>query len=273
MTDHYFENDFINLHYYKFGNGPNHMLCFHGFGMHGKQFRVLEETLGHKYTFYGFDLLFHKQTTLKDQSISTIKKGITKKQLAEVIIAFCEHEHIGRFSVIGYSMGTHYATGVVEELPERVNEYIVAAPSSLNPGFLIRFLGTTKVGNKLFEKLILSEKATLGLLNTVRRLRIIDDVVRDILFNEVSTPELRYAMYGCFTSLRRFETNEEQLIKAFENYSIKSIFIFGERDKNYLPSIGRAFFKKYQPSEIIVLEENHEMINQNFASTLARVLL
>ncbi|RYE16941.1 MAG: alpha/beta hydrolase, partial [Sphingobacteriales bacterium] len=53
MTDHYFENDFVKLHYYKFGDGAQPMLCFHGFGMHGKQFTSLEPSLGKKYTFYG----------------------------------------------------------------------------------------------------------------------------------------------------------------------------------------------------------------------------
>lgn len=273
MTNHYFENDFIKLHYYKFGSGPQHMLCFHGFGMHGKQFRVLEEKLGHKYTFWGFDLLFHKQTMLKDQSLATVKKGFSKKQLAAVINEFCIHEQIDSFSVIGYSMGTHYATGLVEEMPERINEYIVAAPSSLNPGSIVRFFGKNKVGNKILEKLILSEKVALNLLSLFKRLQLIDEAVRDILFKEVNTPELRFALYATFTSLRRFETDEDKLISAFKKHQIKSIFIFGKRDKNYLPAIGKAFFKKHTPSEIIILDENHEMINPNFATRLAGLLL
>jgi pimeloyl-ACP methyl ester carboxylesterase len=273
MTDHYFENSFVKLHYYKFGTGPNQMLCFHGFGMHGKQFRVLEEKLGHKYTFWGFDLLFHKQTVLKDSSLETIKKGITKKQLAEVIHAFCEHEQITTFSVIGYSMGTHYATGLIEEMPERIREYIVAAPSSLHPGTIIRFFGKNKIGNKILEKVILSEKAALNLLSLFKRLRLIDEVVRNILFKEVNTKALRFALYASFTSLRRFETDEDKLIHALKTYHIKSIFIFGKRDRNYLPAIGKAFFKKYTPTEVIILDENHEMINQNFASRLAALLL
>ncbi len=272
MTDHYFENDFIKLHYYKFGTGPQHMLCFHGFGMHGKQFRVLEEKLGHKYTFWGFDLPFHKQTLLKDQSLPSIKKGYTKKQLANVISEFCAHENIQTFSVIGYSMGCHFATIVVEEMPETINEYIVAAPSSLNPGTLVRFFGKNKIGNKILEKLILNEKVTLNLLSFFKKLRLIDEEVRDILFNEVKTPKLRFSLYATFTSLRHFETDEEKLINALESYNIKSIFIFGKRDKNYLLSIGNAFFKKYKPTEIIVLDENHNMVNQNFASKLADLL-
>lgn len=272
MTNHFFENSFIKLHYYKFGTGTTNMLCFHGFGMHGKQFKILEEKLGHKYTFWGFDLLFHKQTILKDSSLDTIKKGVTKKQLADVVNAFCEYERITSFSVIGYSMGTHYATGVVEEMPERVKEYIVAAPSSLNPGGIIRFFGKNKIGNKILEKLILNEKATLNLLSLFKRLRIIDASVTDILYKEVSTPELRFALYASFTSLKRFETNEDRLINGLKTHQIKSIFIFGKRDKNYLPTIGDEFFKKYKPTEIIILDETHEMINQNFATRLADLL-
>src|SRR5580698_7754551 len=116
MTQHYFENELVNLHYYKFGNGPKIMLCFHGYGMHGKQFKLLESDLGSKYTFYGFDLFFHKETKLKDQSLPVIKKGISKKELANFIEDFCQHQSIERFSVISYSMGTHYATTVIEQL-------------------------------------------------------------------------------------------------------------------------------------------------------------
>ncbi|MES2453940.1 MAG: alpha/beta hydrolase [Bacteroidota bacterium] len=273
MTSHYFEHPFIKLHYYKFGNGPQHMLCFHGFGMHGKQFRLLEEQLGDHYTFWGFDLLFHKDTVLKNQSLATVKEGLKKSQLAELIADFCRHEGIKSFSVIGYSMGSHYATVVVEELPEMVKEYIVAAPSSLNPGRLIRFFGKGKTGNKILEKLMLSEKATLNLLSVFKKLRLIDAVGRDILFKEVGTPELRFALYACFTYLRLLETDEAKLIRSLTTYNIKSIFIFGKRDRNYLPSIGKAFFSKYKPSEIVILDENHEMINQNFASRLAALLL
>jgi pimeloyl-ACP methyl ester carboxylesterase len=153
MTSHYFENSLVKLHYYKYGNGPNAMLCFHGYGMHGKQFRILEEKLGAKYTFYGFDLFFHKETKLVDQSLEHIKRGISKIELAEFFMQFCAHEHIGKFSVIGYSMGTHYATAIAEQLAHRINEYIVAAPSALNPGVLIRFFSTNKIGNKILEKL------------------------------------------------------------------------------------------------------------------------
>lgn len=250
------------------------MLCFHGYGMHGKQFISLEPALGQQYTFYGFDLFFHKETKLKDQSLHTIKHNrITKKQLAELIEEFCQYESIDRFSVIGYSMGSHYATVVVEELGNRVDEYIVAAPSSLNPGLLIRFFSKYKAGNKLLEKLSLSEKALIRLLNFTKWLRLIDETGRNILYKEIDTPELRFNFYACFTYLRLLETNEPQLMKTLTENNIRSIFIFGNRDIMYPPSIGKAFFTRFKQAEIIILEADHEMIDQNFVSALSGLLL
>jgi pimeloyl-ACP methyl ester carboxylesterase len=273
MTDHYFENDLVNLHYYKFGNGPCTMLCFHGYGMHGKQFKILESSLGSKYTFYGFDLFFHKETKLKDQSLASVKKGISKQELAALITEFCKCEGIGRFSVIGYSMGTHFATAIVEELAPMVIEYIVASPSFLKPGALITFFSRCKAGNKILEKLVLDEKKMTGLLRSLNRFNIIDDEGYKILYSEVSTAELRFNFYSCFVYLRFLKTDRPRLLKAIEEQNIKSIFIFGKNDKAFPPNIGKTFIAKLKQAEVVILDEGHEMIKRSFVAALAGLLL
>lgn len=274
MTDHYFENALVKLHYYKFGNGPQIMLCFHGYGMHGKQFKILEGTgLASKYTFYGFDLFFHKETKLKNQSLETVKAGITKKAFADLIVDFCRAEKIDRFSVLGYSMGSHYATVVAEELGDRVDEYIAISPSCLKPGALVEFFSKSRAGNKLLEKLALSDKGLLNMLKFTRRLGFMDDVGYDILSKEIATADLRFNFYACFTYLRFFETDEAKLTDALNSHHIKSIFIFGQRDQMYPPGIGKKLIAGLQNAEAIILDENHEMINQNFVSALSAALL
>lgn len=248
------------------------MLCFHGYGMHGKQFISLEPALGGKYTFIGFDLFFHKETKLHDQSLDTIKNPITKKAFANLITEFCEYEGIDRFSVIGYSMGTHFATVVVEELGERVDEYIVAAPSSINPGLLIRAFSKYKLGNKLLEKLTKSERALINMLNFSKRVGLIDNVGRDILYKEIDTPELRFNFYASFTYLRLFETDEDKLIQTLVEQNIRSIFIFGKRDAMYPPRIGTKFLNKLPKAEVIILDKDHEMIDNDFVAALTGLL-
>lgn len=274
MTDHYFENDLVKLHYYKFGTGPKKMLCFHGYGMHGKQFKLFEpEPIASRYTFYGFDLFFHKETKLKDQSMETVKKGLSKKDLANLIVEFCDHEQIECFSVIGYSMGTHYATTIVEEMPERIDAYIVAAPSSLNPGRLTSFFSNNRTGNKLLEKLAISKNALLRMLKLSRRFGFLDQVGYEILSKEFGTEELRFNFYACFTFLRFLTTNEPRLLEALDKRNIRSIFIFGKNDSMYPPKIGNTFTACVKHAEVIILDDNHEMINSNFVAKLSGLLL
>lgn len=273
MTDHYFEHPRVTLHYYKYGTGKKSILCFHGFGMHGKQFRVLEATLGSKYTFYGFDLFFHKQTRLTDNSLKHLKAGISKRELADLIEDFCRHEGIDRFSMIGYSMGTHYATAIVEQLVDRIDEYIVAAPAALNPGRMIRYLSRNRVGNKLLEKLALSQKALPRLLRLCRKMRLLDAANYAIITNETATPELRYNFYASMTYLRHLDTDMAALKRVLQLDHIKSIFIFGKRDRMYPERIGKKLIPEIRQAQTVILETNHQMINQSFASSLERLLL
>lgn len=249
------------------------MLCFHGFGMHGKQFQQLEPELGNKYTFWSFDLFFHKGTKLKDQTLNTVKAGLTKKALANLIAGFCTAHQIQRFSVIGYSMGTHYATAIAEELPEMINEYILAAPSSIKPGNIIRFFSRNKIGNKIIERASLKGNLMVNLLTLIKRARIIDAEGYRILLKEIETYELRFNLYANLTYLRFLLTDEAKLVHALNNYSIRSVFIFGLHDKAYPPATGKALLPLIKNAEIINLNEGHELINKRFAKVLGDLLL
>ncbi|TKC00280.1 alpha/beta hydrolase [Pedobacter cryophilus] len=272
MIDYYFDHPLAKIHYYRFGVGDKPMLCFHGYGMHGKQFKVLEEQLGHKYTFYGFDLFFHKETVLKHPNLEFIKKGISKKELSDLFLDFCNNHQITTFSVLSYSMGSHYAATLVEEVPERINEFITAAPSTLQPGWLVTFLSTKKVGNKLLERLALSDKGMLNLLKLIKKVKIVDDKTFHILHKEIETYELRFAFYASTTFLKQLELNSSKFITNLNTHQIKSFFIFGARDKNYPEKIGYKFIPKIKNATQLVLDENHEMINVNFSSQLTKLL-
>lgn len=272
MTSHFFSNDLAEMHYFRFGNGPKRMLCFHGYGMHGRQFHVLKESMGDKYTFYGFDLFFHKKTMLKDQSIRAVKQGISKSQLAAFFEDFCKQTGIDKFSIIAYSMGSHYATSLVEEIPQRIEELFIAAPSSLKPGKIITFLSSNRIGNKVLERMALSDSGMTRLLTVLRTTKIIDQKGYDILFKEVSSPDLRFSFYACASYMRFLTLNAEKFVSNLNHYHIKSIFIFGERDRNYPPSIGHAIIRQIHSAKQLVLNENHDMINLNFANELSRLL-
>ncbi|WP_421943023.1 alpha/beta fold hydrolase [Pedobacter sp.] len=273
ITQHHFDHELAYLNYYKFGSGAKIMLCFHGYGMHGKQFKMLEEKLGNEYTFYGFDLFFHKGTKLKDINLATIKKGITKVELSKFISDFCENQQIDKFSVIGYSMGTHYAVALTEILYNRIENFIIIAPAALKPGKMVKFFSKNKIGNKALEKLVLSEKALINLLKFCKRFNFVDDIGYNILLKEINTADLRLSLYACFTYLRLLDTDKNKLHQILKEEPIKAFFISGNRDKMYPPAIAELFCKNLPNAHTIVLNENHEMLNQPFVDELTKVLL
>ncbi|WP_231489846.1 alpha/beta fold hydrolase [Pedobacter sp. Leaf170] len=273
ITQHQFDHKLAHLNYYKFGSGKKVMLCFHGYGMHGKQFKMLEESMGSTYTFYGFDLFFHKETKLKDENLAIIKKGITKTELANFISDFCVEQQIDKFSVIGYSMGTHYAVALTEILFKRIKNFILIAPAALQPGKMIEFLSKNKVGNKVLEKLVLSEKALINLLKFSKRFNFVDDIGYNILLKEINTSELRLSLYATFTYLRFLDTDKNHLRKILKEEPIRAFFISGSKDKMYPPSIAEAFCKDLPNAQLIILNENHEMLNKPFVDELCKFLL
>jgi hypothetical protein len=78
--------------------------------------------------------------------------------------------------------------------------------------------------------------------------------------------------YASLTYLRFLDTDFVQLEQALQQHQVKSIFIFGKRDKMYPKKIGNLLIPKLQSAEVIVLDENHELINKNFADTLSAIL-
>lgn len=272
MTDHFFNHSLVNLHYYKFGNGPKAMLCFHGYGMHGKQFLILEEKFGTEYTFYGFDLFFHKETSLQDQSIANLKKGITKIDFCRLMIDFCDAHKIDRFCVISYSLGTYYASVLAELESKRIDNLFILAPAFLKTLAMLKFFSKNVIANLFFRKLFLSEHGISIALNLFRKMRVIDLKSYQILQKELATAELRYAFYANVTYLRHLETKPSDLIAALNGNGVKCYFVFGERDKMYPQHLADDIVPHLNFGSKTTLDEDHDMVNKNLPSKIYNLI-
>ena len=268
MKVYFYQHPDVKLAYYKFGKGPKVMLCFHGYGMHGRQFSLLEEVYGNEYTFYGFDLFFHEQTELTVNTLTAVKKGLNKQLLAEIIEDFCLKNQILRFSMIAYSMGTHYASTLVERLAGRIDLSIAIAPSFLKPTRILTLLGQNKLANKVLEKLILSHSGLHRLLKISRLLGLVDYKGYGILAKEIATPTLRYNFYACVTYLR-FLSLDSKIFEERVNFEkIRTIFIFGNTDAAYPSTMNDKVLDALFLSEKLVVSGGHELVNNRLSEIL-----
>src|SRR5215204_1593318 len=112
MTSSYIHIDDFTVHYQKAGEGSSIILCFHGFGEHGRSFEQLAAKI-EDYTIIAIDLPFHGQTNWNRD------KAFTTEDLINIIKA-CPEIHDKSFGLLGYSMGGRIALSLYEILPQKV---------------------------------------------------------------------------------------------------------------------------------------------------------
>ena len=66
------------VHYHEYGSGAKPILAFHGYGMTGRQFHVLKNSILTQYHVYGFDHFFHNKNTNKNKTEKQILEGMPK---------------------------------------------------------------------------------------------------------------------------------------------------------------------------------------------------
>lgn len=268
----FFSNEHIKLHYYEYGNGTDILLAFHGFGMRGTQFRVLESAFSSKYKIYSFDLFFHGQTELFDSSLSTVRKGLNPQEYGSYIRDFISTLDTDgkKISLLSYSMGSLMALSILESLPESIDSVFFIAPDGFKPNKLLQIGSRNLLINRFLYKMVFSPKTVNYLLDFILKLKYIDSSLHHILRNEFKTTETRLACYNSITYHAKLSFKQNKLAEILNRHEIKSFFYFGESDLLFPASIGTNFSKKLNSSIIEVLKGGHELVNEKLNETIRR---
>ena len=260
-----------SLHYYEYGTGPQLLLAFHGFGMRGTQFKIFEQSLGEKYTIISFDLFFHGETKLVDDSVINVRKGLQSKIFAQQINDFLKanYPEVDKVSLLSYSIGTRMALCLIENIPHRIENAYLIAPDGIEPNKLLKLGGTNVVVNRLFYKLVYSPKTVHFLLNTLLKLRYIDESLHRILKAEFGTVETRLACYNTITYYAQLYFDRKKIADYINEHQLNIHFYFGKKDKLFPSSIGERFGKLLKQPNLHIFEEGHELVNAEMSAYLA----
>ena len=258
-----FETDSCSLHYYEYGSGEQLLLAFHGFGMKGTQFKVLEEAFGRQFRIISFDLFFHGDTLLKDSSVGQVRKGLRAKNISDLITQFLAEmfPDVEKFSILSYSIGTRVALSLIENIPSRIKSAYLIAPDGLEPNQLLNFGGRNFLVNRTFYKLVFSPKAINFLLNLLLKTRYIDDSLHRILKGEFGTTETRLTCYNTVTYFSQLSFDRKKIAKNINDYHLDAHFYFGKKDKLFSHRIGERFARLLNKPNMHVFDEGHELVN------------
>ncbi|MBK8500570.1 MAG: alpha/beta hydrolase [Flavobacteriales bacterium] len=234
------------LAYRTYGHGPLPMLAFHGFGRTGADFAVLEQALGDRCTLYAFDLHFHGQSPGYPERAD---EPFTPKELAIYFTAFADQLNAPKVLLLGYSLGGRIALSLLEQVPERIERVLLAAPDGLKTRPWYRGLATSKLGRVLYRRFVVKPTITHAIIKTLRAVRVMNERMHRFLMGQTDSRAKRQLVHDVWLSYRLIEPDLAYVAANAVAHTVPVHLFFGTHDRVIRPASGENL-RKYAPKAI-----------------------
>jgi pimeloyl-ACP methyl ester carboxylesterase len=218
------------VHYHEYGTGTKPLLAFHGYGMTGKQFNVMEQAVLGEYRVYGFDHFFHGLSKLDGWDEQQILAGMPKAMVRLYLEEWFKVYGRQRISLMAYSIGANFVLILLEDYADLIDEVILMAPDGLAGYDGFKFLQHNNIGRTLFKGITKSKWLAPGILKALKRIKVIDESLYTIAYNEIDTPQKREDVFYTLNLIRFLQPDVQKITEYINRYHIKCMLIFGKDD-------------------------------------------
>ncbi|HRH39869.1 MAG TPA: alpha/beta hydrolase, partial [Flavobacteriales bacterium] len=216
------------LAYRTFGSGPLHVLAFHGFGRSGADFEVLEPSLKNLLTIHAFDLHFHGKSPGYPERANT---PFTPKELADYFASFADRIGATRVGLLGYSLGGRIALSLAEQMPQRLDVVLLAAPDGLHTRPWYRRLAASSFGRALYRRFVMDPSLIHALIKTMRALRLMNERMFRFLMGQTDSRAKRELVRDVWLSYRLIEPDLHKVAANAVEHNVPVHLFFGTYDK------------------------------------------
>ena len=248
------------VHFHEYGSGDKPMLAFHGYGMTGKQFHVLKNSILSKYHVYGFDHFFHGESELAGWTEKQIREGMPREMVKLYLDEWFKIYGKQKISLMAYSIGANLALILLEEYPDLVDEIILMAPDGLSVYKGFHFLLHQPIGKYFFRQVTKSKWLAPWLLKTLRKTHFIDDSLYNIAYNEIDTEKKRLDVYYTLNLIRLLKPDTDKVIQLINQHQIKCTLIFGRDDQLFPKSAAMPFIEQLNSAEVHEVPLGHWLV-------------
>ncbi|OOQ58855.1 alpha/beta fold hydrolase [Mucilaginibacter pedocola] len=247
-------------HYHEYGSGSKPLLAFHGYGMTGRQFHVLENSILKDYRVYGFDHFFHGESKLSGWSEQQITAGMPKAMVKGYVEEWFKLYGRQRFSVMGYSIGANLALILLEEYAGLIDEIILMAPDGLSVYKGFDFLANKPAGRLFFKTVTKSKWLAPGLIKGLKKVGFIDESLFNIAYNEIDTEQKRQDVYYTLNLIRLLKPDTAKVAELINKYDIKCRLIFGKSDNLFPMKAAMPFLSTLDNPDVHEVELGHWLV-------------
>ncbi len=251
--------------WYRFGSGPQAVICFHGYGETAESFQFLSEK-NRDYSFYAIDLPFHGKSIWNEGLI------FTHQHLYEIVTAITNNFG-GKYFTIGFSLGGRIALSLYQAIPDQVTKMILLAPDGLKVNFWYRVATRTKFGNRIFRFTMKHPGWFFGFLKLVNKLGFVNRSIFKFVNFYIGDEAVRLDLYNRWTSLRKLRPNIPKIKELIQQNDTKVELVYGKHDRIILSSVGEKFRKGIETNcRIEVIEAGHQVLHEKHAEDIISAL-
>lgn len=259
-----FKNSLI--HYVVLGQGEKFLLCLHGFAESGESFSALSESLGEQYTVVLIDMPMHGETIWKDELTFKVD------DLAAIIYKI---PVIGskQFSLLGYSMGGRIALRLYQYMPQKINKLILIAPDGIIINFWYWLATQTKVGNKLFYRVMKKPEFFFRVTEILKNASLMNTGVYKYVHQHLKTLSMRDRLYNIWTIMRKMKPDVPLIKELISAYGTPVILIYGRYDKVIRYTTAEKFRIGIEKNcSLRILECGHRLLQEKNVTAIAAEL-
>lgn len=259
-----------SVHYHEYGSGQHLLFAFHGYGMSGEQFSVLQQSLMQHYRIIGFDHFFHGASALYEVNEATVLAGMQPAFLKAYINTWFEKFGQQRFSLLGYSIGANMVLYLTEQFADQVDNVILMAPDGLVRHKGLHFLRASFIGQKLFRKLTYSSWMMARALKLLNWVGMLDNSLYAIASREINTPQKRINAFFTVNFSKNIYTDIGKVAALINQYHIRCQLYFGQYDQLFPKKNSKKLLRLLQRPEIYVLPLDHWLVTAELDDYIAK---
>lgn len=258
-----------SFRYYRGGNGPRTVLCFHGYGETGRAFSFLPEAAGPDFCFLAPDLPLHGETRWSEKGPFD---SPSLKKLAEELLR-AEDRPNNPLILIGFSLGGRVALQLYQLMPERVEKLILLAPDGLrvNPWY---WLATqTRAGNRFFALTMKKPGWFMGMLNGFSRIGLVNTSIKKFVQYYIHDARVRDQLYQRWTLLRKLRPRLSVIRSFIRQQQTPVYLIYGRHDRIIRPRAGKKFGRGLETLiRIREIPAGHQVLHQKHLADILPAL-